>query len=196
MFTLRALQQCLGALCEFVQAFDEKIALVAEGCAETAAPDAHHAEQFGQGARLLTLVPEQGEGLVARDGAVELKWANHAEFCIDPYITTSAPRPKMPRGRAYKGRAAGGGDITRMVGVGRDGMTAGCLNINRGKRGMPLDIDSPAGLEAVHKLVATADVFVRTLRPPAATHLGMGVDAVRVIRPDIVYFIAGAMSDT
>ncbi len=82
-----------------------------------------------------------------------------------------------------------------MVGVGRDGMTAGCLNINRGKRGMPLDIDSPAGLEAVHKLVATADVFVQNLRPPAATHLGMGVDAVRVIRPDIVYFIAGAMSD-
>ena len=82
-----------------------------------------------------------------------------------------------------------------MVGVGCDGMTTGFLNINRGKRGMALDIDSPAGLEAVHKLVATAEVFVQNLRPAAATHLGMGADAVRVIRPDIVYFTASAMSD-
>lgn len=82
-----------------------------------------------------------------------------------------------------------------MVGVGRDGVTTGFFIINRGKRGIALDIDSPAGLEAVHKLVATADVFVQNLRPAAATHLGMGVDAVRAIRSDIVYFIAGAMSN-
>ena len=62
-----------------------------------------------------------------------------------------------------------------MMGVGRNGMTSGFLNINRG---MALDLHSPAGIEVVHRLVATADVFVQNMRP--------GVDAVRAIKPDIV----------
>lgn len=79
------------------------------------------------------------------------------------------------------------GDITRQMGVGRDGMTSGFLNINRGKRGMALDLHSPAGLEIVRRLLKTADVLVQNFRPGAADKLGLGPDAVRTIKPDIIY---------
>ncbi len=87
------------------------------------------------------------------------------------------------------------GDITRMMGVGSDGMTSGFLNMNRGKRGMALDLHSPAGIEVVLKLAATADVFVQNFRPGAAAQLGLGLDAVRAIRPDIVYVSISGFGD-
>lgn len=87
------------------------------------------------------------------------------------------------------------GDITRMMGVGNDGMTSGFLNMNRGKRGIALDLHSPAGIEVVQKLVATADVFVQNFRPGAAAQLGLGLDAVRAIRPDIVYVSISGFGD-
>lgn len=87
------------------------------------------------------------------------------------------------------------GDITRMMGVGSDGMTSGFLNMNRGKRGMALDLHSPAGIEVVRKLAATADVFVQNFRPGAAAQLGLGLDAVRAIRPDIVYVSISGFGD-
>ncbi len=80
-----------------------------------------------------------------------------------------------------------GGDITRMMGVGRDGMTSGFLNINRGKRGMALDLRSAAGIDIVRRLVAGADVLVQNFRPGAMDKLGLGLNAVRAIRPDIIY---------
>ncbi len=79
------------------------------------------------------------------------------------------------------------GDITRQLGVGREGMTSAFLNINRGKRGIALDLKTDAGLEIVRRLVTTADVFVQNFRPGAIDKLGLGFDAVRKIRADIVY---------
>lgn len=87
------------------------------------------------------------------------------------------------------------GDITRMMGVGSDGMTSGFLNMNRGKRGMALDLHSPAGVEVVRKLVATADVFVQNFRPGAAAQLGLGLEAVRALKPDIVYVSISGFGD-
>ncbi|MBX9607243.1 MAG: CoA transferase [Gammaproteobacteria bacterium] len=87
------------------------------------------------------------------------------------------------------------GDITRMMGVGRDGMTSGFLNINHGKRGVALDLHSPAGIEVVKRLVATADVFVQNFRPGAAAQLGLGVEALRAIKPDIIYVSISGFGD-
>ena len=87
------------------------------------------------------------------------------------------------------------GDITRMMGVGCGGMTSGYLNINRGKRGMALDLHSPEGVEVVQRLLATADVFVQNFRPGAAEQLGFGLDAVRAIKPDIVYVSISGFGD-
>ena len=50
-----------------------------------------------------------------------------------------------------------------------------------------MDIKSAEGLKIVKKLVVTADVLMHNFRPGAAERLGLGEDAVRVDRPDIVY---------
>jgi crotonobetainyl-CoA:carnitine CoA-transferase CaiB-like acyl-CoA transferase len=60
-------------------------------------------------------------------------------------------------------------------------------DINRAKRSLLLDLKNPAGLEVFWKLVDTADVVVQNFRKGVADRLGIGYEAVRARRPDIVY---------
>lgn len=68
-----------------------------------------------------------------------------------------------------------------------EGMAGGFLHLNRNKRSVVLDLKQASGMAALHKLIATADVFVHSLRPKAIQKLGLGYDSVRAIRPDIIY---------
>jgi crotonobetainyl-CoA:carnitine CoA-transferase CaiB-like acyl-CoA transferase len=68
-----------------------------------------------------------------------------------------------------------------------EGMAGGFLHLNRNKRSIVLDLKQASGMAALHKLIATADVFVHSLRPKAIEKLGLGYEAVRAIRPDIIY---------
>jgi crotonobetainyl-CoA:carnitine CoA-transferase CaiB-like acyl-CoA transferase len=61
------------------------------------------------------------------------------------------------------------------------------VDINRGKRSLLLDLKKPEGLEVFGKLVENADVVVQNFRKGIAEKLGIGYDAVRARRPDIVY---------
>jgi crotonobetainyl-CoA:carnitine CoA-transferase CaiB-like acyl-CoA transferase len=79
------------------------------------------------------------------------------------------------------------GDLMRRFAFGRNGMSASFLSCNRNKRSLAVDIKSTEGLEIVRKLVVTADVLMHNFRPGAAQRLGVGEDAVRVDRPDIIY---------
>jgi crotonobetainyl-CoA:carnitine CoA-transferase CaiB-like acyl-CoA transferase len=61
------------------------------------------------------------------------------------------------------------------------------LNLNRGKRGLALDLKKPAARAALLRLVADADVFVHSMRADAIARLGLGYEAVRAANPRIVY---------
>ena len=61
------------------------------------------------------------------------------------------------------------------------------LHVNRSKRGLVLDLKQPAGLEAVKKLLATADVLLYNVRPQAMARLGLGYDVVQKINPRMLY---------
>ena len=61
------------------------------------------------------------------------------------------------------------------------------LHVNRSKRGLVLDLKQPAGLEAVKKLLATADVLLYNVRPQAMSRLGLGYDVVQKINPRLLY---------
>src|SRR5438132_603753 len=86
-----------------------------------------------------------------------------------------------------KVEAPDGGDATRAGGNRRAGFTASFLNNNRNKRSIVLDLKTAAGLQALMRLAAGADVFVQNFRPGVAGRLGVGEDAVRAASPDIVY---------
>jgi crotonobetainyl-CoA:carnitine CoA-transferase CaiB-like acyl-CoA transferase len=79
------------------------------------------------------------------------------------------------------------GDLMRHFSYGRNGMSASFLCCNRNKRSLALDLKTPQGLEIVQKLIATAEVLVHNFRPGAAERVGLGEDAVRSIRRDMVY---------
>ena len=79
------------------------------------------------------------------------------------------------------------GDLMRRFAFGRNGMSASFLSCNRNKRSLAIDLKAPEGLQVVHRLIATADVLMHNFRPGAAERIGVGEDAVRAIRPDIIY---------
>jgi len=79
------------------------------------------------------------------------------------------------------------GDLMRHYGVMRKGMSSSFLSNNHGKRSLAVDIKSPAGLEIVLKLAATADVLVQNFRPGAIERMGLGEDVVRAVKPDIIF---------
>jgi crotonobetainyl-CoA:carnitine CoA-transferase CaiB-like acyl-CoA transferase len=90
-----------------------------------------------------------------------------------------------------------GADVIKIEAPGRDTDSAAAgagsvgqtfnLDINRGKRSIVLDLKTAEGLEVFWRLVASADVVVENFRDGVAEALGIGYEAVRNRRPDIVY---------
>jgi crotonobetainyl-CoA:carnitine CoA-transferase CaiB-like acyl-CoA transferase len=80
-----------------------------------------------------------------------------------------------------------GGDHTRAAANRRGGFSASFLNNNRNKRSLVLDLKAPPGIEALKRLIATADVFIQNFRAGVIDRMGFGEVAVRALRPDIVY---------
>lgn len=80
------------------------------------------------------------------------------------------------------------GDITRNVAVGPSpGMNGVFVNVNRGKRSVVLDLRSEQGAAALRALIATADVFIHSMRAKAIAKLGFDYESVAAINPGIVY---------
>ncbi|WP_246398964.1 CaiB/BaiF CoA transferase family protein [Mycobacterium vicinigordonae] len=80
------------------------------------------------------------------------------------------------------------GDDTRYVSVGpAQGMSGVFVNVNRGKRGITLDLKSDAGQTALHALIERADVFIHSMRAKAIARLGLSYADVAAINPNIVY---------
>jgi crotonobetainyl-CoA:carnitine CoA-transferase CaiB-like acyl-CoA transferase len=86
---------------------------------------------------------------------------------------------------------AGGDPMRRMLqvtGGARDDTPSPPFDLdNRGKRSVVLALDTDDGRNAMHALLATADVFLTNLRPEAVERLGLGPDNVRAAYPRIVY---------
>ncbi|MFC6620142.1 CaiB/BaiF CoA transferase family protein [Novosphingobium panipatense] len=80
------------------------------------------------------------------------------------------------------------GDNTRWITTGPvPGMGGIYVNVNRGKRGVMLDLRRETDREALRRLIATADVFIHSMRGSAIRKLGFDYEAVRALRPDIIY---------
>ena len=79
-------------------------------------------------------------------------------------------------------------DMTRWAGPSAHaGFAPIFMNCNRNKRSLCLDLKKEGAREALVELVRTADVFLHNVRLEAVERLGFGYEAVRSIKPDIVY---------
>src|SRR5471032_188951 len=58
---------------------------------------------------------------------------------------------------------------------------------HRNKRSITLNLKEPAGIDALKKLVATADVLLENFRPDVKSRLGIDYDALSKVNPRLVY---------
>ncbi len=80
-----------------------------------------------------------------------------------------------------------GGDDTRGWPPLRRGTGAVFLSMNRGKRSIALDLKSPAGREAVHRLAARSDIVVESYAPDLKIRLGVDDATLRALNPALIY---------
>lgn len=60
---------------------------------------------------------------------------------------------------------------------------------NSGKQHIALNLKTPEGMEAMHKLLETADVFLTNTRPAALDRLGLGYEQIKEKYPKLIYAI-------
>src|SRR5690606_15335155 len=58
---------------------------------------------------------------------------------------------------------------------------------NRNKLGVSIDIKTPEGMEALRRMLAETDVFIENWSSGVAERIGLGYEAVKALKPDIVY---------
>jgi len=79
------------------------------------------------------------------------------------------------------------GDMMRTRPPLRAGASTSFGQLNAGKKSVVLDLKSPQGVGAARRLVATADVVVENFRPGVMQRFGLDYQALREIKPDLVY---------
>ena len=86
---------------------------------------------------------------------------------------------ERPEGEWERGLAMMGGYVA--------GQSAAFLAMNRNKRSIALDLKNGTAREALLELAKTCDVVVENFRPGVMDRLGLGYEAIKAVRPDIIY---------
>jgi crotonobetainyl-CoA:carnitine CoA-transferase CaiB-like acyl-CoA transferase len=79
------------------------------------------------------------------------------------------------------------GDPTRRMGALSGTDSTGFAALNRGKRGIVLDLKSAAAQAAFLRLTARADVLIENFRPGVMRQLGLGYAALAADHPRLIY---------
>jgi crotonobetainyl-CoA:carnitine CoA-transferase CaiB-like acyl-CoA transferase len=89
--------------------------------------------------------------------------------------------------RVIKVEPPDGGDQTRASGPFTGGESSPFLRLNRNKESVVLDLKDDEDRSVFLRMVDRADVVVENLRPGAMDRLGLGHEALRERRPELVY---------
>jgi crotonobetainyl-CoA:carnitine CoA-transferase CaiB-like acyl-CoA transferase len=88
------------------------------------------------------------------------------------------------------------GDWVRLMGGGRDGMTALAIASNPGKRSICVDAAQSAGREIILKLAERADIVVENFRPGVTAKLGLDYAGLSRANPGLIYVSITAFGET
>jgi formyl-CoA transferase len=61
------------------------------------------------------------------------------------------------------------------------------ISLNRGKRGLAIDLKAPEGREVIHKLVPSMDVVTINYRPDTPYNLGIDYETLSALNPRLIY---------
>ena len=91
----------------------------------------------------------------------------------------------------------GAGDYTRHVGAARQGELSFLhLRWNRGKRSIVIDLRTDDGADVFRDLVMSAEVVIEGMRAGALERRGLGYDALRALKPSIVFCSLSGLGQT
>ena len=80
-----------------------------------------------------------------------------------------------------------GGDSTRRMAGASDGDSAGFNAVNRGKRGIVLDLGTPRGQDVMRRLLATTDILIENYRPGVMARFGLDYATLASDHPALIY---------
>ena len=80
------------------------------------------------------------------------------------------------------------GDASRRIAQFAPGESKAFHALNRGKRGLVINLATTEGQAVAHQLIPHFDVFVTNVRPGVAERIGMDYDTLRQFRYDLIYF--------
>jgi len=115
----------------------------------------------------------------------------HGYRVIDCTTTVTGPFASMILGDqgadVIKIEAPGVGDVVRLLGTARGGISALFALLNRSKRSVVLNLREERGRDLLLRLVGGADVFVQNFRPGVVERLGIDEPSLREVRQDLIY---------
>ena len=79
------------------------------------------------------------------------------------------------------------GDALRLLGGFAPGESKFFQSLNRGKRGIVIDLQTEAGRELLYRVIPQIDVFMINGRPGVPHRLGADYETLRRYRPDLIY---------
>ena len=82
-------------------------------------------------------------------------------------------------------------DVTRTFGVDDIDRAPGFMAVNPQKLSAQIDMKSPEGIALLKQLAAKCDIVIENLRPGAIERLGLGYEALKAVRGDIILVSMG-----
>jgi len=79
------------------------------------------------------------------------------------------------------------GEVSRLYPPLFGGMSSPFLYFNRNKKGLTLNLKDPKAVEIALQLAEKSDVLVENFKRGTMDKLGLGYDAVKKVKPDIIY---------
>lgn len=115
---------------------------------------------------------------------VDLTWAGAGPFSTKLFSDFGADVIKVESRSRPDPVRVGGPFRDRVAGINRSGYFA---SRNTGKRSLAINLKNQASRETLFALIREADVISNNFGPGAMERLGLGDDAVRAVKPDIIY---------
>jgi benzylsuccinate CoA-transferase BbsF subunit len=114
----------------------------------------------------------------------DLTWAGAGPFGTKIFSDFGADVIKVESSVRVDSVRTGGPFKDRKFGVNRSGYFA---SRNTGKKSVVLDLKSEKGRALVFDIIRQADIVSNNFGPGAMERLGLGYEAVRAVKPDVIY---------